>query len=69
METDFSTDLDSPNITAQYEKSVGIEGYCTTTPAIGGDLKCDFSDFIVREIQPNGETLRYLGKKFSRNRV
>jgi tRNA pseudouridine13 synthase len=39
------------------EKFVGMEGYSTQTPSFGGQIKLSISDFIVREITPNGEAL------------
>ncbi len=36
---------------------VGLEHYTTSTKGIGGEIKKRVSDFIVKEITPNGETL------------
>ena len=36
---------------------VGLECHVTDTPPLGGRIKADISDFIVREILPSGEIL------------
>ncbi|MHA1585020.1 MAG: tRNA pseudouridine(13) synthase TruD [Promethearchaeota archaeon] len=60
-ETHSDTDLLKPDKTfssySAQEKYVGIEGYTTDTRRLGGYLKKDISDFIVREILPSGEIL------------
>ncbi len=38
-------------------QQVGLECYVTDTPPLGGRVKADISDFIVREILPSGEIL------------
>ena len=38
-------------------QQVGLECYVTDTPPLGGRIKADISDFIVREILPTGEIL------------
>ncbi len=41
----------------EQEHFVGISGYTTSTPPLGGKIKQTISDFIVREITPSGEIL------------
>jgi tRNA pseudouridine13 synthase len=52
-------DITEPLLHAQreYEPFVGISEYSTSTTGIGGKIKADFADFIVREITPNRDTL------------
>ncbi|WP_457556740.1 tRNA pseudouridine(13) synthase TruD [Candidatus Harpocratesius sp.] len=45
------------NIYDQMRRFVGIRGFTTDTPPIGGRIKEDIADFIVQEILPNGEVL------------
>jgi tRNA pseudouridine13 synthase len=51
-------DLDDYDQFKKLEKSIGIECYSTSTSPIGGIIKSDLADFIVREILPSGEILR-----------
>jgi tRNA pseudouridine13 synthase len=39
------------------EKIAGIIGYSTNSPPLGGHIKADIADFIVREITNSGEML------------
>lgn len=47
----------SRNLYDQMRRLVGIRGFTTDTPPIGGRIKEDIADFIVQEILPNGEIL------------
>ena len=50
-------EIEDLNYELEFERSVGIEGYTTSTVPIGGQIKQEFSDFIVREILLSGEIL------------
>jgi len=52
----MNNDLDL-NYQPHIEKFCGIEVYSTDTPPLGGEIKKNLSDFIVKEITPNGEIL------------